>query len=151
MSDEFYYDELQKCWLPLLIKVDMSKEKLNVNIIEKFIFNTIKRNTMKSDKPTRLRFAKLPEADVWRTKPVMSAQGFLYVEIVKTQDTGMYSYKIATYPSDTIIESEPGVADFHKLKVSIKTKLKGLGCAFLDEVRKKDTVLYGTTNNGTGE
>lgn len=106
-------------------------------IIDKFIFNTIRRNTMSGrDKPTRLRFAKLTDADIWRTKPIFTPDGHRYAEI--TKEGGNYNWMIASYPEDTQLLKGTST-DFHTLKTHIKSEMKKFGCVFLEEVRMKTT------------
>ena len=80
------------------------------------------------DKPTRLRFTKLTDQDVWRTKPLFTASGYRYAEIQKQGEN--YNWHINSYPEDVTLVN--GVsADFHVLKVNIKSELKKLamhGC-----------------------
>lgn len=109
---------------------------IDKNVIDKFIFNTIRRSDMTTNnKLTRLRFNKLTDQDVWRTKPLFTDSGYRYAEIQKLTDT--YLWTINSYPEDVLLVTGQD-KDFHTLKVHIKNELKKLGCVFLDEVRMKN-------------
>lgn len=91
------------------------------------------------DKPTRLRFTKLSDQDIWRTKPLFTASGYRYAEIEKKGDN--YNWKVNAYPDDTVLTSGTS-QDFHSLKIQIKEELKKVGCVFMDEVRMKSDENY---------